>query len=63
MEVTIPKALLLRAAEALKYKAIMEAGMSVMPELFRKEDTQEWDDAKAIRAIVRAAAAIGEKME
>lgn len=40
-----------RAAErALRYRAKMEAGMSQAPDLFTKEETVEWAQAKALRA-------------
>lgn len=53
MIINIPKALLLRAADALQYKAHNEAGQSQAPDLFGKEDTQEWTDAEAIKKLMK----------
>ena len=44
--------LMLRAAEALEYKAQMEAGMAVSPFELNKEEYDEWKDAQVIRAAV-----------
>lgn len=55
MKLVIPEALLNRAIEALEYKAQMEAGQSQAPALFTREETQAWDDAKAVRQAIRNA--------
>jgi hypothetical protein len=49
----ITKAILRRAMEALRYKAQMEAGMSEEPNLFAREETQEWVDAGVIAFHLR----------
>lgn len=49
----ISKALLRRAVAALRDAAHMEAGTSQAPDLVRMEDTQEWEDAKALDAWLR----------
>lgn len=53
--ITIPKPVLKRAVEALRFKARTEAGMSQEPNLFKKQDTQEWADAQVIdKALIEA---------
>jgi hypothetical protein len=49
----IPKAVLLRAVEALRVDAMMEAGQSQAPDLIKKEDTQQWQDAKDLARALR----------
>jgi hypothetical protein len=49
---TIERDLIERAIEALRYQAHNEAGMSQMPDLISKEDTQEWADAERLKRLL-----------
>ena len=55
MNLDIPRSLLLRAAEALRQQAHMEAGSSQAPDLIKKEDTQAWKDRAEINRLMREA--------
>lgn len=61
--VTIPKSVLRRAAQALRYEARTRAGMSQAPDLFAAQDTQEWDDAQLIAKALSAAGATDIEVE
>lgn len=49
--ITIDADLLADCAEALRYKARTEAGMSQAPDLFAAEDTLEWAQADQVEAL------------
>lgn len=49
----IPKSLLRRAVAALRDSAQMEAGTSQGIYLIKREETQQWADAKALDAYLR----------
>lgn len=53
MKLILPKALLLRAADALERVAKDIQGHSQVPDLVRKEETQEWQDADTLRQAAK----------